>query len=284
MCKHAWLEDDGARRPSWQLTGPPQPSAIQWGHHQKSAHLSGRHSLKVPLPPAIAVADGAMGAKPAAAAQSHRAALPLNQTFNHQPRAQLRSLAQPSTPNNPFSPPATSKVPCHRLSAVTKDRAPPSSGSPSPAASSQSPAKGYEYPPHRRLPVPPPRRSSRITMPASLDSSRPIMAASNRTSVRFSTYSMVAPSLTPTFQTTDSAQAEIRDIALGLDRMENKALSSQRVVLSDEKTDNMSKLALGAKLERALDRRMSSQDAVMRPRQKSIKVSISEKTPISEKA
>ena len=25
MCKHAWLEDDGARRPSWQLTGPPQP-------------------------------------------------------------------------------------------------------------------------------------------------------------------------------------------------------------------------------------------------------------------
>ncbi|GJN71145.1 hypothetical protein VFPFJ_01776 [Purpureocillium lilacinum] len=106
----------------------------------------------------------------------------------------------------------------------------------------------------------------------------------NRTSVRFSTYSMVAPSLTPTFQTTDSAQAEIRDIALGLDRMENKALSSQRVVLSDEKTDNMSKLALGAKLERALDRRMSSQDAVMRPRQKSIKVSISEKTPISEKA
>lgn len=46
----------------------------------------------------------------------------------------------------------------------------------------------------------------------------------------------------------------------------------------------MSKLALGAKLERALDRRMSSQDAVMRPRQKSIKVSISEKTPISEKA
>ncbi|KAJ6441307.1 RAS small monomeric GTPase [Purpureocillium lavendulum] len=98
------------------------------------------------------------------------------------------------------------------------------------------------------------------------------------------TGTMVAPSLTPTFQTSDSAQAEIRDIALGLDRMENKALSSQRVVLSDEKTDNMSKLALGAKLERALDRRMSGQDAVMRPRQKSIKVSISEKTPISEKA
>lgn len=86
----------------------------------------------------------------------------------------------------------------------------------------------------------------------------------NRTSVRFSTHSM-APSFAPTVQSNDSAQAEIRDIALNLDRMENKALSSQRVTLSDEKTDNMSKLALGAKLERALDRRMSSQDATMRP-------------------
>ncbi|TDZ35572.1 hypothetical protein C8034_v000653 [Colletotrichum sidae] len=71
-------------------------------------------------------------------------------------------------------------------------------------------------------------------------------------------------------QTTDSAHAEIVDIATGLDRMENKALSSQRVVLSEEKTANMSKLALGAKLERALDRRMSSQDAVMRPRGKTL--------------
>ncbi|KAF7562804.1 hypothetical protein G7046_g1334 [Stylonectria norvegica] len=90
-----------------------------------------------------------------------------------------------------------------------------------------------------------------------------------RTSVRFSTYSM-APSFAPTVQTTDSAHAEIRDIATGLDRMENKALSSQRVILTEEKTDNMSKLALGAKLERALDRRMSGQDAVMRPRGKSL--------------
>lgn len=90
-----------------------------------------------------------------------------------------------------------------------------------------------------------------------------------RTSVRFSTYSMAAPSLTPT---SDSVQAEIRDIAIGLDRMENKALSSQRVVLSDEKTDRLSQLALGAKLERALERRMSSQDAVMRPRPKSVAI------------
>lgn len=87
-----------------------------------------------------------------------------------------------------------------------------------------------------------------------------------RTSVRFSQYSMQAPSVAPTMRTTDSAQAEIQEIGTGLDRMENKALSQQRVELSEEKTANMSKLALGAKLERALDRRMSSQDAVMRPR------------------
>ena len=100
-------------------------------------------------------------------------------------------------------------------------------------------------------------------MPTSLDSSRPIMAPSARASVRYSTFSVAAPSLA---ETNDSATNEIRDIATGLDRMENKALSSQRVVLSEEKTTNMQKLALGAKLDRALERRMSSQDAVMRPR------------------
>ena len=87
------------------------------------------------------------------------------------------------------------------------------------------------------------------------------MAPSTRTSVRYSTYSM-----TPTVATGDSATAEIQDIGKGLDRMENKALAEQRVVLSDEKVANLSKLALGAKLDRALGRRMSSQDAVMRTR------------------
>lgn len=52
--------------------------------------------------------------------------------------------------------------------------------------------------------------------------------------------------------------------------MENKALSQQRVVLDEEKTAYFKKLALGAKLERALDRRMSGQDAVMRKRPLSI--------------
>ena len=79
----------------------------------------------------------------------------------------------------------------------------------------------------------------------------------------------MTPSVALTVRTSDSATAEIRDIENGLDRMENKALTEQRVVLTEEKRANMSKLALGAKLERALDRRLSSQDAVMRQRKKS---------------
>ncbi|KAI1350217.1 hypothetical protein F5Y01DRAFT_161062 [Xylaria sp. FL0043] len=109
-------------------------------------------------------------------------------------------------------------------------------------------------------------------MPTSLDSSRPIMApslVSPRASLRLSTYSTTAPSFAPTMRTTDSAHAEIRNIESGLARMENKALAKQRVVLSEEKTANLSKLALGAKLDRALDRRMTSQDAEMRPRKQS---------------
>lgn len=89
----------------------------------------------------------------------------------------------------------------------------------------------------------------------------------------------MTPSVAPTVATTDSAVAEIQDIEKGLDRMENKALTQQRVVLSDEKVANMSKLALGAKLDRALGRRMSSQDAVMRPRKPSVVV-ISEKEKV----
>ncbi|OAA65654.1 hypothetical protein SPI_02441 [Niveomyces insectorum RCEF 264] len=101
-------------------------------------------------------------------------------------------------------------------------------------------------------------------MPVSLESARPIMAPSTRTSVRYSTYSM-APSYAPTVRTTDSATAEIQTIEKGLDRMENKALQQQRVVLNEEKVAVFQKLALGAKLDRALERRMTSQDAVMRP-------------------
>lgn len=66
--------------------------------------------------------------------------------------------------------------------------------------------------------------------------------------------------------TGDSRLAEIKELGAGLERLENKPLSKQRFVPTAEKTDNLNKLALGAKVERALGRRMSSQDAIMRKR------------------
>jgi len=118
-------------------------------------------------------------------------------------------------------------------------------------------------------------------MGASLESARPIMApsmASKRASTRFSTYS-AAPSVANTVKTSltsDSAQEEMKDIREGLDKLQDKKLEQQRFVPSQEKTENLSKLALGAKLERALGRRMGSQDAVMRKK-------ISRPAVISEK-
>ena len=58
--------------------------------------------------------------------------------------------------------------------------------------------------------------------------------------------------------------AEIRQLTQGLDRLENKHLQQQRFVPSQKKTDDLSKLSLGAKVERALGRRMTDQDAVLR--------------------
>ena len=105
-------------------------------------------------------------------------------------------------------------------------------------------------------------------------------AVQTRTSVRFSTYSMNAPSITPTVLSTDSVTAEIRPIVDGLERLKNPRLADQRVFLNEEKTTKLAKLALGAKLERALDRRMTGQDAVMRPRKPSVLEVSSEKEKI----
>jgi hypothetical protein len=58
--------------------------------------------------------------------------------------------------------------------------------------------------------------------------------------------------------------ADIKEYSEGLERLENKPLQKQRFVPTAEKTDNLNKLALGAKVERALGRRMTGQDAVMR--------------------
>ncbi|RDL40632.1 Uncharacterized protein BP5553_00611 [Venustampulla echinocandica] len=106
--------------------------------------------------------------------------------------------------------------------------------------------------------------------------------ASKHASNRFSTYSM-APTVNTvkTSLSSASAQQEIKDIEEGFEKLENKKLQSQRFVPTTEKTDNLSKLALGAKLERALDRRMGSQDAVMRVRNKEKGEVLNEKAAIS---
>lgn len=102
---------------------------------------------------------------------------------------------------------------------------------------------------------------------------------STRASVRFSTYSDAAT--VRTCATTESAVAEFQGIERSLDRIEkgDKRLSEQRVELDENKRVFFQKLALGAKLDRALGRRMSGQDAVMRKRTSS---SVSQKG-LSEK-
>jgi hypothetical protein len=97
----------------------------------------------------------------------------------------------------------------------------------------------------------------------------------NRASTRLSTYS-AAPTLTPSIAPShvsgasstagDPKAQEIKSWNAGFERLEDKRLASQRYALSNEKNDDMNKLALGAKLDRALGRRMTGQDAVFRPR------------------
>jgi hypothetical protein len=48
--------------------------------------------------------------------------------------------------------------------------------------------------------------------------------------------------------------------------MQDERLDKQRYVMSGNKSEEVSKLALGAKVERALARRMVGQDAVFSPK------------------
>jgi hypothetical protein len=103
----------------------------------------------------------------------------------------------------------------------------------------------------------------------------PSQSAGNRASARMSTYSAtptLTPSIAPSHLSAASSTAgdpksqDIKTWNAGFDRLEDKRLVQQRYALTSEKTDDMSKLALGAKLDRALARRMSGQDAVFRPK------------------
>jgi len=85
--------------------------------------------------------------------------------------------------------------------------------------------------------------------------------------MRLSTYS-TSPSFSAQSTPESTGRAEITQITQGLDRLENKSLAEQRFVPSERKSEDLSKLALGAKVERALGRRMVGQDAEMRIREK----------------
>ena len=58
--------------------------------------------------------------------------------------------------------------------------------------------------------------------------------------------------------------ADLRHWSSTLGRMQDARLESQRYVMTDKKSDEVSQLALGAKVERALARRMTGQDATFR--------------------
>ena len=80
----------------------------------------------------------------------------------------------------------------------------------------------------------------------------------------------MAPSVANTVKTSltsESAQQEMMSIEEGLEKLQDRKLEEQRFVPSQEKSESLSKLALGAKLDRALGRRMNSQDAVMRKKE-----------------
>ncbi|KAK4634399.1 hypothetical protein CLAFUW4_01674 [Fulvia fulva] len=71
-----------------------------------------------------------------------------------------------------------------------------------------------------------------------------------------------------TLSSTDPKTAEIKCFANVLDRMSDERADKQRFVMNAHKTEEVSKIALGAKVERALSRRMVGQDAVFRAKAK----------------
>lgn len=66
----------------------------------------------------------------------------------------------------------------------------------------------------------------------------------------------------------DGHANEISKYRSGVDRLESKRLQDQRYVPSSEKDEVMDKLALAGKVQKALDRRLSGQDAEWKPKTK----------------
>ncbi|KAL1311724.1 hypothetical protein AAFC00_001821 [Neodothiora populina] len=71
---------------------------------------------------------------------------------------------------------------------------------------------------------------------------------------------------TTTLGSTDPRTQDLKTWSAGFERMQDERLEKQRYVMSGKKGDEVSLTALGAKVERALGRRMTGQDAVFTPR------------------
>lgn len=68
------------------------------------------------------------------------------------------------------------------------------------------------------------------------------------------------------YAASDPRAADLKCFASVLDKMAEPRLDRQRYVMSGHKIEEISKIALGAKVERALARRMTGQDAVFKPK------------------
>ncbi|KAL7275911.1 hypothetical protein RUND412_001130 [Rhizina undulata] len=93
-------------------------------------------------------------------------------------------------------------------------------------------------------------------MTHSLESVRPML--NKKDPRRFSNYTQLSSNPSITGSTKSAAFIEIED---GLRRLDDRRLACQRFVPSEQKSEMISKLALSAKLERALRWRMEKQDA-----------------------
>ncbi|KAL8905768.1 MAG: hypothetical protein Q9207_002437 [Kuettlingeria erythrocarpa] len=109
------------------------------------------------------------------------------------------------------------------------------------------------------------RTSKRYSTYSSLISTDPLPSGATHTSST-TTYNTTSNDYRHYSNTSDPRLQEIKEWSTGFDRLENKRLQQQRYQPTPEKSDNLSKLALGAKVERALGRRMTDQDATFKTR------------------
>ena len=88
-------------------------------------------------------------------------------------------------------------------------------------------------------------------------------------------YGKGGPSASTSSSTLSSSDPKTQDLkswSSTLERMQDERLVKQRYVMTDVKTAEVSKLALGAKVDRALSRRMTGQDASFTKNKKTLDI------------